>query len=207
MQRILNPRKSKVAVLVVDMNELKPLAEGMQRTATPAKENHRREIAIGNICRVTNRAAELGIPVIFTNMNNEIVLGLNERIVATTKGSFTEFPKMYFDSFRETGLDESLKEAGIKTLVECGFHRAFCLKETTKKGLELGYRIITSNSLIIGWAARSHQYFDLYSCSYRLDNTQKDFLLGSLGAMAYYGRKTDFCYSTSHAIKKMERAA
>lgn len=51
------------------------------------------------------------------------------------------FSKKYPNSFRDTGLDDYLKDMGVKNLTICGAMTHMCIDTTVRAGFDLGYDI------------------------------------------------------------------
>lgn len=73
-----------------------------------------------------------------------------------TKNS-TLIKKYYPNSFRETVLDEELKEQNISELIICGAMTHMCIDSTVRAGYDLGYKITLANDAC---ATRDLQFED-----------------------------------------------
>ena len=53
----------------------------------------------------------------------------------------TIIEKRYSSAFKDTGLDDTLKEKNIRTLVVCGMQTEYCVDASVKSAFERGYKV------------------------------------------------------------------
>ncbi|MYN44783.1 isochorismatase family protein [Pseudoduganella sp. FT93W] len=128
-----------VAVLVIDVQQ--GLCEGSEAAFDCAG-------TISRINRVTQKAREAGVPVIF--IQHESKSGYLEhgsdawQLANGMKVEPTDIKvgKTTPDSFLNTELANILESRHIGKLVVCGMHTEFCVDTTTRRALALGYPVI-----------------------------------------------------------------
>lgn len=108
------------------------------------------EAAAANAARVMAHARESGDLVV--NIRHEIPGGpifvagtegaqINEAVLP--QGDEPVITKNFPNSFRETGLDDLLKQNGIEEVVVVGAMSHMCVDATTRAANDLGYRTVT----------------------------------------------------------------
>ncbi len=126
------------AVLVIDVQQ--GLCEGSDAAFDSPG-------TIERINRVTCRARESGVPVIFIQHEAESgcliyeTEGWHLAKGLEAKSSDLYVRKTTPDSFLKTELLELLKKQDISQLVICGMHSEFCVDTTTRKALALGFPV------------------------------------------------------------------
>lgn len=112
----------------------------------PYRENELLE----EIRTLIKRARACGVEVVYVRHHEEdeggLVLGTPawqiHGAIAPEEGERV-FDKRYSSSFKDTGLDEYLKEKGVKTLVVVGMQTEYCIDATLKSAFERGYKAYT----------------------------------------------------------------
>ena len=102
---------------------------------------------IERINRLTGRAREAGIPVIFIQHEQAaglLAFGSDGWQLATglmMKEQDGRVRKTTPDSFLRTGLLEMLTEKGVNNLIICGYASEFCVDTTTRRAAALGFPV------------------------------------------------------------------
>ena len=102
-----------------------------------------------NIKALIARAREEGVEVIYVRHDDgpgtELAAGAPgweiAREVSPMKGEKI-FDKRFNSAFLETGLEEYLREADIKTLVVAGLQTEYCIDATVKSAFERGFKVL-----------------------------------------------------------------
>lgn len=108
----------------------------------------RAEALLDMIRTLLARARQSGTEVIFVRHNEDDPEGLFlgspqweiHGAIAPLEGERI-FDKRYSSAFKDTRLDEYLKEREIDTLVVCGMQTEYCVDATVKSAFEKGYRV------------------------------------------------------------------
>jgi nicotinamidase-related amidase len=126
-----------VALLVIDVQEA--LFTPKPALADPV---------VARINALAARARQAGVPVFFIQHETKaeplrqgspgwaLYHGLEFK-----QGDQTVF-KTTPDSYLGTGLDERLRQAGVATVVICGYATEFCVDTTTRRSAALGYDVM-----------------------------------------------------------------
>lgn len=126
---------AKTAMLVVDM-----------QNALILEHPYDEKRLIKTVAQMEEICRQKGIEVIFLrHEDNNLVRGENGfeiySKVAPKQGEKI-IDKKYNSAFRETGLDDYLKEQGVTKLIVTGLQTDFCVDATVKVAYELGYDVI-----------------------------------------------------------------
>ena len=127
------------AVLVIDVQQ--GLCEGEGKAFDC-------EGTIARINRVTQKARDVGAPVVF--IQHESHAGYLEhgsaawQLAAGLKVNAADIKvrKTTPDSFLRTDLEAVLRRHGVENLVVCGMHTEFCIDTTTRRALALGFPVV-----------------------------------------------------------------
>jgi nicotinamidase-related amidase len=76
--------------------------------------------------------------------------------LASVKGDFV-LPKRTYSSFHETGLDDLLRQFGVRTLVLTGQHTNICLRHTTADAFFRGYEVVVPRDAVEAISEEDHQ--------------------------------------------------
>jgi nicotinamidase-related amidase len=141
--------KPKIAVLLIDMQDcfVSYLRKGEKERIVPNQIEVIRKCQKNNIPIVV---FEL-VPEKYGHTINELISVLKEN-----GERIKIIQKEHNCCFYETSLDMYLQSIGIKKLLLMGINADCCVKETAESAKNLGYQIVTSNSLISGQTHHSH---------------------------------------------------
>ncbi len=104
------------------------------------------ERVVGNIMAAVTKARKAGVTVAWVRHEDEnLVRGsdawsLAEGLVTEEGDSFVA--KRFNSSFEETGLDETLRERGIHTVILAGAATNWCVRATAYGALDRGYNLV-----------------------------------------------------------------
>lgn len=96
-------------------------------------------------------AREKNVPVIFANDSH---LPRDDGLV--NKTDFL-IPKRYYSGFRETRLENLLRELGVDTLIICGIHTHICVRHTAADAVLRGFRIVIPQDCVAAYTEKDHQ--------------------------------------------------
>lgn len=141
-EKAFNLLQKNTGVILVDMQEefIKVLRKGEAERIIP------------NQLEVIVRCRELGIPVLVLEMRpKEFGKTIKILMDQISKVSLNRvIKKGYDDGFYMTNLDLSLRFLGIRKIFLMGINADFCVRETARTAISLGYKIITSGHVIAG---------------------------------------------------------
>jgi nicotinamidase-related amidase len=128
-----------IAVLVIDVQQ--GLCEGDGAAFDCAA-------TIERINRVTRKARQAGVPVIF--VQHESATGYLEHGTAAwqlaagldVQAADLKIRKTTPDSFLRTDLEVTLQRLGVDQVVICGMHTEFCVDTTARRALALGFPVV-----------------------------------------------------------------
>jgi len=121
------------------------------------------ERLVGNALKLVEAARAGGRPVIFIQ-HSEKVAGevfeegtahwrLHEALVPSGPGE-SRLKKYASSAFEATDLDARLQAMGITELLVCGLQSEFCVGNTTRAALQLGYRVRLAQDAHSTWPSR-----------------------------------------------------
>lgn len=124
----------KTALLVVDVQR------GLCEDPNPPYQTPQ---VIDRINAVSEQARAAGMPVIFIQHEDDyLVFGSEAWQPAAglqTQPGDLFLRKTGSDSFHRTGLEQTLRQLSVSDLAICGMHTEFCVDNTTRRALALGY--------------------------------------------------------------------
>ena len=141
-EKAFNLLEENIAVMLVDMQEdfVKHLRRGEADRIIP------NQLAILKRCR------ELSIPVVVLELRvkefGKTIKILMDEISKNPSKWVIE--KDFDDGFYLTNLDSSLKYLNIKKIFIMGINADFCVRDTARTAIKLGYKIVTSGHVIAG---------------------------------------------------------
>jgi len=107
--------------------------------------NHDRDAVIANIARLTQKARDEGVPVIWVRHQNKDLVKDETRwqIVVELEPQQGEpmIEKFYGDAFEDTGLDAVLAKLGAGRLVVMGAQSDACIRSTIHGAFTRGYDV------------------------------------------------------------------
>ncbi len=68
------------------------------------------------------------------------------------------FEKRYYSGFRDTGLDVTLRDLGVDTVVLTGIHTHICVLHTAADAFYLRYNIIVVKDAVAAFSLSDHEY-------------------------------------------------
>lgn len=138
MERSLEMEKRSTVLLVVDVQ--RALVEGH-----PFREREWLELLKG----VVGKAREQGVEVVYVRHDggsgDELAYGAEGWQIYGEVGPLAGervFDKRFNSAFKDTGLDEWLREKGIRSIVLVGMQTEYCIDATCKGAFERGYEVV-----------------------------------------------------------------
>nr|WP_238529047.1 isochorismatase family cysteine hydrolase [Thermogladius calderae] len=68
------------------------------------------------------------------------------------------FGKRFYSGFRDTGLDNALRDLGVDTLVVTGIHTHICVLHTVGDAFYHGYNVYVVRDGVAAFSERDHEY-------------------------------------------------